>query len=81
MNVSLEKRLYQVDTGPVAFPDLSKRYDPLIDGLRLTFVAFNAADFADFVVEQETDGVYHYSKPFSVSAKNRLFGIGMGVGG
>lgn len=86
MNVSLEKRLYQVDTGPVAFPDLSKRYDPPIESLRLAFVAFNAADFADFVVEQETPvsasepaasfRTYHYSKPFSVSAKNRLFGVG-----
>jgi len=91
MNVSLEKRMYQVDTGPVAFPDLSKRYDPLIDGLRLAFVAFNAADFADFVVEQETPvgagepassfRTYHYSKPFSVSAKNRVFGIGIGAAG
>src|SRR5678815_2851530 len=42
MNVALERKLYQVDTGPVAFPDLSKRYEPRIDAVRLAFVAFNA---------------------------------------
>jgi len=85
MNISLEKRLYQVDTGPVAFPDLMRRYDAVIDCLRLAFVAFNAEGFADFVVEQETpileEGVakcrvYHYSNPFSLPAKNRVFALG-----
>ena len=50
MNISLENSLYQVDTGPVAIPDLTKRYDPPLDSLRLAFVAFNAPTFADFVV-------------------------------
>ena len=82
MNISIDKSVYQIDTGPIALPDLSKRYDPPINTLRLAFVAFNAPDFADFVVEQPTpviqDGqelaqVYHYSKPFSQPAKNRLY--------
>ncbi len=86
MNVSLDKSLYQVDTGPVALPDLEKRYEPPIDALRLAFVAFNTPDFADFVVEQPTpvveEGqeltqVYHYSKPFSLPAKNRLFAVSL----
>jgi hypothetical protein len=85
MNVSLDKRMYQVDTGPVALPDLTKRYDPLIDCLRLAFIAFNAPHFADFVVEQPTpvieDGqekcqVYHYSSPFSLPAKNLVLAVG-----
>jgi hypothetical protein len=85
MNISLDRKLYQVDTGPIAFPDLSKRYDPQIDCLSLAFIAFNAPDFADFVVEQPTpatnDGkdtpqVYHYSKPFSLKAKNRVLALG-----
>ena len=85
MNVSLEDRLYQVDTGPVAFPDLTKRYDPEIDCLRLAFVAFNAPDFADFVLEQPTPvtengdaqcKTYHYANPFSLPAKNRVFALG-----
>lgn len=84
MNVSQEKLMYQVDTGPIAYPDLSKRYEPEIDCLRLAFVAFNAPDFADFVVEQltpvdpdapESCKVYHYSGPFSVAAKNRVYAL------
>lgn len=84
MNISLRRKMYQVDTGPVAFPDLSKKYDPLIDCLKLAFVVFNAADFADFVIEQPTAvienkeercKVYHYSNPFSLSANNRVFAV------
>ena len=85
MNVSLARSMYQVDTGPIAFPDLSERYDRLIDCLSLAFVVFNAPHFADFVVEQPTpvmqDGVelckvHHYSSPFSLPAKNRLLALG-----
>ncbi len=63
MNISMDKSVYQVDTGPIALPELEKRYDPPIDALRLAFVAFNTPDFADFVVEQPTpviqDGQEH----------------------
>ncbi len=85
MNISLEKQMYQVDTGPVAYPDLSKRYDPAIDCLSLAFIAFNAPDFADFVIEQPTPvivngeektQVYHFSNPFSVTARNRVIALG-----
>lgn len=84
MNVSLDKGLYQVDTGPIAYPDLSRRFDPPIDCLSLAFVAFNAAHFADFVVEQPTalveDGqekgqFYHFSAPFSLPATNRVLAL------
>lgn len=86
MNISIDKRMYQVDTGPVAFPDLTKRYERLIECLSLAFVVFNAPDFADFVVEQPTpvveDGVekcriYHYSNPFSLPARNRLLAVAL----
>ncbi|NQT15524.1 MAG: hypothetical protein HQ582_22390, partial [Planctomycetes bacterium] len=84
LNVSIEREVYQVDTGPVAFPDLAKRYENLIECLSLAFVAFNAPHFADFVVEQPTAvveneeeicQVYHYSQPFSLEAGNRLLAI------
>jgi hypothetical protein len=85
MNVSIKDRLYQVDTGPIAMPDLAKRYETPLDALRLAFVAFNAADFADFVVEQPTPiveageekcQIYHYSSPISLPAKNVLLALG-----
>lgn len=84
MNISIDASMYQVDTGPVAYPDLSQRFEPRIDCLRLAFVAFNAPHFADFVVEQPTPVVendqekcqiYHYSGPFSLPAKNTLLAV------
>ncbi len=87
MNVSLQREMYQVDTGPIAFPDLSRRADPLIDILSLAFVAFNAPHFADFVIEQPTpvieDGeqrckIHHYSNPISLPAQNTLLAVGIG---
>ncbi len=87
LNISHDKKMYQVDTGPIALPDLSQRFDPEIESLRLAFVAFNAPDFADFVVEQPTpvseDGegdckVYHYSNPISLPAKNRVIALRQG---
>jgi len=85
MNIDQERRRYQIDTGPVAYADLTKDYPAAIDRLHLAFVAFNAPNFADWVVEQPTrvypDGenateVYHYSKPFSLPAKNRVIALG-----
>jgi len=79
-----EEPTYQVDTGPVAFPDLSRRHERLPDALSLAFVAFNAPHFADFVIEDETailqddrelTRVHHYSRILSLPAKNRIFAI------
>jgi len=84
INIQPEKKQYQVDTGPIAFPDLAKRSARPIDTLSLAFVAFNAPGFADVVVEQPTSvveehgathQVYHYSNPFSVPARNRLLAV------
>ncbi|MBL8850640.1 MAG: hypothetical protein JNG89_13255, partial [Planctomycetaceae bacterium] len=81
MNISHEKRMYQIDTGPVAFADVSRRFANPIESLSLAFIAFNTPDFADFVIEQPTpvieDGVercrtLHYSTPISRAARNIL---------
>ena len=85
MNLSQPRRMYQVDTGPVALPDLARRYDPPIESLSLAFIAFNAPDFADFVVDVPTplrDGdrevakTHHYSKLVTLPAKNRVLALG-----
>ena len=84
MNIGLDIEMYQVDTGPVAFPDLSKTYEKPIECLSLAFIAFNAPHFADFVVEQPTSvekegqeeyRIYHYSGPFSLPARNRVIAL------
>lgn len=84
MNIRDEVPTYQVDTGPIALPDLSKRYDRPADCLALAFVALNTFDFADFVIEDETPiiengkeiaRVHHYSRRQSLPSENRLFAI------
>ncbi len=84
MNISVPKKMYQVDTGPIAFADLTIRPGRLVDCISLAFVAFNAPHAADFVTEQltpvdpndpESPQTYHYSKPFSLPAKNRLLAV------
>src|SRR5690606_15704011 len=85
MNISHPKKMYQVDTGPVAFPDLNKKYNPQINSLSLAFIAFNQPHFADFVIEAPTEiknegktvgTVYHYSKLLTLDVKNRIYGLG-----
>lgn len=83
MNIEDRKNIYQVDTGPVAYPDLSRRRDRWIDSISLAYVAFNVPGFADFVIEAETpvtEGgrevakIRHYSRLVTHDAKNRLYG-------
>jgi len=84
MNIQHERDLYQVDTGPVAFPDLSQRHDPAVAGFALAFVAFNRPDFADFVIEVPTaiegkgggsSEVYHHSERVSLRTTNTLLAL------
>ena len=84
MNISIDDSIWQVDTGPIAFPDLTKRFEPPVDSVRLAFAVFNAPHFCDFVIEQPTPvvrdeqevcKVYHYSNPVSFPAKNRVLSV------
>lgn len=85
ININRAKKLYQTDTGPVVLPDLTKKYEEWMDSLRLAYIAFNAPDFADFVVEVPTPvmesgkqvaSVYHFSEVMSFTATNKLFALG-----
>ncbi len=85
MNIHDDRNLYQTDTGPITFPDLSKRYDRMVDCISLAYEAVNVPHFADFLLEARTpvmvDGkpvceVYHYSEPVTLAAKNTLYCIG-----
>ena len=83
LNIRKSDSVYQIDTGPVAFPDLAARPERLVDSISLAFVAFNATHFADFIVEESTPivnrqdtvetYVYHYSRRISLAASNRLY--------
>jgi hypothetical protein len=84
MNIHDGKDLYQVDTGPVAYPDLSQRYTRLVDSISLAFVAFYQPSIADFIIEDETPieyfgrevtRVHHYARTVSVPVRNQIFAI------
>jgi hypothetical protein len=82
MNTHRARDIYQVDTGPVMLPDL-ERHECNADGLRLAYVAFNAPEFADFVVEVPTEIgegpaatlVHHFSERVTLQATNRLLSL------
>eukprot|EP01043_Picozoa_sp_COSAG02_P026198 COSAG02_NODE_1502_length_12258_cov_12.486142_2_plen_363_part_00 len=84
MNLETATEIWQTDTGPVAVPDISRRYDPAIACISLGFVAANnrQLDRADFVLEQlmQLPGgggveVLHYCNPFSLPAKNTMWAL------
>ena len=82
INTRREGDMFQVDTGPVVFPDLAQRHESLIDGIHLAFIAYNRWDGADFVIEAPTPGskggldqVHHYSRRVSLEAKHRIFAV------
>ena len=75
---------WQVDTGPVAVPDLTRRFERASDAISLGFIAINNLQphQADFVTEQPTPlpahpeiQVLHYSHPITVPATSRLIAI------
>ena len=54
MDTHRGRNMYQVHTGPVAFPDLMKRHERNVDGISLAFIAFNEPEHASFVLEAPT---------------------------
>lgn len=80
-NVNERDNVYQTDTGPVLFPDLSRQPDDLIAGLELTYTAFNCPGWIEFLVRVANDvpggsRVYHYSKSLRLDGvRNRLFRV------
>ncbi|MFT5090963.1 MAG: hypothetical protein ACI906_004794 [Candidatus Latescibacterota bacterium] len=80
MNANDEHMLWQVDTGPLAFPAGAGDGDLLIAHLSPAYVAYNAAHFADFVVQapMEVGGteITHYGKCVTVPSQTHVLNIG-----
>lgn len=76
MNANDEEMLWQVDTGPVAYPDCARTVGLHIERLSPAYIAYNAAHFADFVVQAPLDvgpaQVMHYAQRVSVAAKTYI---------
>ena len=79
MNANDIRPIYQVDTGPLPFPDFSMDVDLHVKRLSPAYVAYNAPDFADFVVQQplsiEGAEVTHYANPVSLPAKTSVLAM------
>jgi hypothetical protein len=80
MNASERDDIYQPDTGPVLFPDLSREPGDLMAGFNLAFVAFNCPDWAEFLVRAPTPvnaevSVHHYSRSVRLDTRNQIIRI------
>lgn len=78
MNANEREWIYQVDTGPILFPDLSADNNSWIDSFRLAYVAFNRADWAEFILQAPTPlsdsiSVNHYSRTTQMNTQNTIF--------
>lgn len=74
------EHIFQPDTGPVLFPDLTRAPADLIAGFDLAFIAYNAFDWAEFIVRVATPvgegiSVYHFSQAVSLPAKNEVIAL------
>ena len=84
MNANDIRDIYQVDTGPVAFPDFALDVGHHIERLSPAYVAYNAPDFADFVIQDALSvggngvqaTVTHYSRLVSLPAETRVIAVG-----
>lgn len=84
MNVHPETAQYQIDTGPLPFPDASPPGARGVERLVPAFVAWNTPDRAEFILQRPTpvtrDGreigrVLHYSEIRALSVKNAVLGV------
>lgn len=80
-NVSERENYYQVDTGPVIYPDFSQSCENIIECLQKAYIAHNCPEWAELIVNcptplNETISVYHFSKSVRIDdAKNSLFEV------
>ncbi len=84
MNIRHNPDQYQVDTGPVVYPDLSQRFDDWAQQVSLAYVAFNAVDFVDFILEvplplvadgRQVAQIMHYAEAKTCVSTNRLWAL------
>ncbi len=84
MNVNPSTHMYQVDTGPMLYPDFASAAERRIEWLLPAFVAYNRADRAEFVMQAPTpvpEGgeellkVMHYSRIETHDARNSIFAL------
>lgn len=82
MNYRPERERFQVDTGPLIFPDLEAPFEHPIECCRLAHTVFNTLDYAEFVCRPAGDetlrgtagiGLRAYTQIHHLSARHELF--------
>jgi hypothetical protein len=77
INANQRDNIYQTDTGPILWPDLSRQPGELVTGFELAFSAFNCPTWIEFIIRTKTPvaegiSVYHYSKTLRADARNSM---------
>ena len=80
MNANERDNIYQTDTGPVLFPDLTCEPDQMLPRLQFAYAAVNSPNWIEFLVRVSTPvtediDVYHYSKSVRCDARNEIIGL------
>ena len=84
MNANDQHNVFQVDTGPVLFPDLELPSARAIEWFELAYVAWNRVDRAEFILQQPTQAssdepggllVPHYSLIRETEAANAIVAL------
>lgn len=84
MNVHSPEGRFQVDLGPILYPDFNVKGESPIEYLKLAYIMYNQLDAVEFairvptlVVEGQSVETLHYSKVIKMSAQSELFSLGM----
>ena len=82
MNVHRPLSRFQVDVGPVLFPDFTSTITPLVSRMELAYVLFQEFDTAEFALRVPTTiddaggcETLHYSQMVYSDAQNELFAL------
>jgi len=80
MNANERDNIYQTDTGPVLFPDLTCEPDDMLTQLELAFTAFNVREWIEVLVRVPTRinddvDVYHFSKSLRLDVTNDVIAL------
>ena len=82
INVHPPDGRFQVDVGPVLYPDLASTAALVVDRLRLAYVMYNQLDAVEFalraptaVVEGQAAATLHYAEVVKESAPSALFSL------
>jgi hypothetical protein len=73
---------FQVDVGPILFPDFASTEELIVDRIHLAYLLFNQPDEVEFAIREATvvaDGqsaqTLHYSKVVKIAATSELFSL------